>query len=91
MCPHNAVLSRGVLFSQTLDEEHRVQREFKPKERPTLILTGLNTSTMVAVPPVLGVCMFLKTHIRTSLVVQWLPMQGAQVRSLVRELDPTCC
>ena len=30
----------------------------------------------------------------TSLVVQWqdsvLPMQGAWVRSLVRELDPTC-
>ena len=86
MCPQDAVLSRGVLFSQTLDEEHRVQREFKPKERPTFIL-----SAMVAVPPVLGVCMFLKTHVGTSLVVQWLPMQGAQVRSLVRELDPTCC
>ena len=30
----------------------------------------------------------------TSLVVQWLrlgaPMQGAQVGTLVRELDPTC-
>ena len=31
----------------------------------------------------------------TSLVVQWLnsglPMQAARIRSLVRELDPTCC
>ena len=35
-----------------------------------------------------------KMTIRTSLVAQWLrihlPMQGTQVRSLVRELDPTC-
>ena len=34
-----------------------------------------------------------KTHVRTSLVAQWLrirlPMQGTWVRSLVRE-DPTC-
>ena len=33
-----------------------------------------------------------ETMARTSLVVQWLrlntPMQGAQVQSLVRELDP---
>ena len=32
---------------------------------------------------------------RTSLVTQWLrlwlPMQAAQVQSLVRELDSTCC
>ena len=32
--------------------------------------------------------------LRNSLVVQWLrlcaPLQGTQVRSLVRELDPTC-
>ena len=27
----------------------------------------------------------------TSLAVSKLPVQGAQVRSLVRELDPTCC
>ena len=53
-------------------EEHGVQREFKPKENPTLILTGLNASVMVAVPPVLGVCVFLKTHVGTALVVQWL-------------------
>ena len=36
---------------------------------------------------------FLKTTLGTSLVVQWLriclPMQGTQVRALVRE-DPTC-
>ena len=35
-----------------------------------------------------------KTMWGTSLVIQWLklqlPMQGAQVQSLVRELDPTC-
>ena len=35
-----------------------------------------------------------KIYLRTSLVVQWfrirLPMQGTQVRALVRE-DPTCC
>ena len=36
-------------------------------------------------------------HLVTSLVAQWLgldsllPMLGAQVRSLFRELDPTCC
>ena len=35
----------------------------------------------------------IKNRVRTSLVAQWLrirlPMQGTQVRSLVRE-DPTC-
>ena len=35
-----------------------------------------------------------KSHIRASLVAQWLrirlPMQGTRVRPLVRE-DPTCC
>ena len=35
-----------------------------------------------------------KSELRTSLVEQWLrirlPMQGTQVRALVRE-DPTCC
>ena len=33
-------------------------------------------------------------YVETCLVGQWLrllPKQGAQVRSLVRELDPTCC
>ena len=34
-------------------------------------------------------------YMGTSLVVQWLRLQapnlGAQVRSLVRELDPICC
>ena len=38
---------------------------------------------------------FFKKQLRigTSLLVQWLgfPMQGAWVRSLVRELDSTCC
>ena len=36
-----------------------------------------------------------KTKTGISLVVQWLrlfvPKQGAQVHSLARELDPTCC
>ena len=36
-----------------------------------------------------------QTILKTSLVVQWLrfhaPKQGAWVRSLVGELDPTCC
>ena len=36
-----------------------------------------------------------KTKTGSSLVVQWLrlsaPKQGAQVHSLARELDPTCC
>ena len=35
-----------------------------------------------------------KLYVGVSLVVQWLriclPMQGTQVRALVRE-DPTCC
>jgi len=34
-------------------------------------------------------------HLRTSLVVQWLKPHGPKAeslsRSLVRELDPTCC
>lgn len=36
-----------------------------------------------------------KASFGTSLVVQWLrlcpPVKGAQVRSLVRKLDPVCC
>ena len=39
-------------------------------------------------------CVTLSSVPRTPMGVQWLrlhlPMQGAQVRSLVRELDPTC-
>ena len=32
----------------------------------------------------------LKCHLRTSLMVQGLPMEGSWVQSLVREQNPTC-
>ena len=58
-------------------------------------LFGLHLASSPLTNPIVSagweVVRVFKVHIyRTSLVVQWLPMQGAQIQSLVREIDCTC-
>ena len=82
---HHNNRTRLVLLLQFIDATIRIQllanSITKTQSQMYLMFTGVNP------------CSFKSPHAGTSLVAQWLrihlPMQGTQVRALVRE-DPTC-